>query len=609
MANYQRKTLFSLMLATILTACATPNFVDDVTTVRPHVGEADGTSEDHRFQVANERSDNVFRLFQAEILVGQREREKALAEYIRMMAAHPDAHVAERAIQLAMGLKKIDVAKQILTQWQQFEKQASHAQKRILWLLAIEEVDTQSMLQYTDDVLMNTAERLLGPTVLLAAQFSVQHPEIAPQLVPKIERFVRLNPQMLEAVIAEMLLSAQTHNHNKTLGALKRLPRLDENLEQSTQAALQLTSTYLLPKAVEQFIQSVDIRKLPDVWQEWAIRYLFKRGDYRAAFIQTKKVLAGSRDAEKYFQAAAMFNQVNQDDYVITLLKYAHKIGDYEQKNDAAQLLSEKFLAKNQYKEATYWVNQVHEESINKSVMQTVLAAERGDVVQALNSSWLAEQKVMDKPISDEQQKQLTNIRLFRLKLLSQIQNHQHLLAEYNRWITRLEAINDKTDTEKSLLTILWYQRGSLYSDVYADYSKAVDDFQRVVKQNPDGPNGMNALGYTLLFLPNPDLKRSQQLIQRAYEMKPDSPEYNDSLGWVYYLQGDRSNALIYLRKAYNLLPIAEIAAHLGEVLWVEGDHDQAKQIWQEGLKDNPKHLILLETLQRFKVKLPIPHQ
>ena len=61
---------------------------------------------------------------------------------------------------------------------------------------------------------------------------------------------------------------------------------------------------------------------------------------------------------------------------------------------------------------------------------------------------------------------------------------------------------------------------------------------------------------------------------------------------------------MVYLSRAYAEFPDPEVAAHLGEVLWVKGDTEDARAIWQSALLRNPKNPILLETLRRLGVKL-----
>jgi uncharacterized protein HemY len=74
-----------------------------------------------------------------------------------------------------------------------------------------------------------------------------------------------------------------------------------------------------------------------------------------------------------------------------------------------------------------------------------------------------------------------------------------------------------------------------------------------------------------------------------------------DSLGWVLYREGDLKGAAEQLRRAYVGRPDAEIGAHLGEVLWVMGQRDEANRIWQESLKASPDNETLQKTIKRLK--------
>ena len=77
-----------------------------------------------------------------------------------------------------------------------------------------------------------------------------------------------------------------------------------------------------------------------------------------------------------------------------------------------------------------------------------------------------------------------------------------------------------------------------------------------------------------------------------------------DSMGWVKYRMGDRTAAIDYLSKAYAKRPETDIAAHLGEVLWVQGQRDEALKIFREGAAKEPHNSVLLETMRRLGVKL-----
>ncbi len=62
--------------------------------------------------------------------------------------------------------------------------------------------------------------------------------------------------------------------------------------------------------------------------------------------------------------------------------------------------------------------------------------------------------------------------------------------------------------------------------------------------------------------------------------------------------------AIKYLIRAYAAFPDAEVAAHLGEVLWISGDTERAMSIWQGALLKNPDHEVLTSTLERLGVEL-----
>ena len=63
---------------------------------------------------------------------------------------------------------------------------------------------------------------------------------------------------------------------------------------------------------------------------------------------------------------------------------------------------------------------------------------------------------------------------------------------------------------------------------------------------------------------------------------------------------GNYTEAIRLLRDALSRFDDAEIAAHLGEVLWVSGNRDEARQIWQEALDKSPSDPVLQKVMQRF---------
>jgi tetratricopeptide (TPR) repeat protein len=126
---------------------------------------------------------------------------------------------------------------------------------------------------------------------------------------------------------------------------------------------------------------------------------------------------------------------------------------------------------------------------------------------------------------------------------------------------------------------------------------------RRIIAEKPEFHHAYNALGYSLADR-NVRLSEARALILKALEFAPDDPFISDSLGWVEFRSGNKSQALQILQTAYKARPDAEIAAHLGEVLWNLGQREQALAIWREGMKLNADNETLAQTLKRLRVKL-----
>ena len=126
---------------------------------------------------------------------------------------------------------------------------------------------------------------------------------------------------------------------------------------------------------------------------------------------------------------------------------------------------------------------------------------------------------------------------------------------------------------------------------------------RRVIELKPDHQHAYNALGFSLAER-NVRLPEARTLIKKALELSPGEPSITDSLGWVEYRLGNRDEAVRLLREAYRGQPDAEIAAHLGEVLWVTGQTDEARKVWREGRQRDAANDVLRETLARLRVDL-----
>lgn len=126
---------------------------------------------------------------------------------------------------------------------------------------------------------------------------------------------------------------------------------------------------------------------------------------------------------------------------------------------------------------------------------------------------------------------------------------------------------------------------------------------RRVIKLAPDNPNAYNALGYSLADR-QVQLDEARTLVEKAASLKPGDPFITDSLGWVAFRQGRLDDALRWLREAYAARPDTEIGAHLGEVLWVKGQKEEALKVWRDSQARDRDNETLKETLQRLGAAL-----
>ncbi|MBW9256489.1 MAG: tetratricopeptide repeat protein [Candidatus Thiodiazotropha sp. (ex. Lucinisca nassula)] len=153
-----------------------------------------------------------------------------------------------------------------------------------------------------------------------------------------------------------------------------------------------------------------------------------------------------------------------------------------------------------------------------------------------------------------------------------------------------LERFSDNTD--------LLYARGLNAADL-----KRVDlleqDLRRILDSHPQHADALNALGYTLADQTD-RLQEARQYIVQALALKPESPAVLDSMGWVEYRLGNLPAALEHLEKAAEISNDAEIASHLGEVLWVMGEQERALEIWKAALEREPDNRFVRPAMLRL---------
>ena len=175
-------------------------------------------------------------------------------------------------------------------------------------------------------------------------------------------------------------------------------------------------------------------------------------------------------------------------------------------------------------------------------------------------------------------------------QLLRDAQDHAAAYEVYAQAVARFPQDPD-----------LVYEQASM-----AEKLERWDDMERLltglIQRHPNYQHAYNALGYSWADR-NVRLPEAKALIEQAVALAPQDGYILDSLGWVEFRMGNHAQALAHLQRAFELKADAEIAAHWGEILWVQGDRDGALAIWRKGWALNADNLTLRKTLQRFNAQ------
>jgi len=199
-----------------------------------------------------------------------------------------------------------------------------------------------------------------------------------------------------------------------------------------------------------------------------------------------------------------------------------------------------------------------------------------------------AAQQLLDHLIEDEPQR-APEILAARARIYSDSGNSQQAIEVLERGALQYP---DSVDIRYAIATT-YEEQGQL--------SAALHELKEILKSRPDDPAALNAYGYTLADH-NRELGHARTLIERAHAAAPKNAAILDSMGWVLYRQGHDDQALPYLSAAYADDRGADIAAHLGEVLWQVGRRADAEKIWTEASEVDADNHLLNATRQRLQL-------
>ncbi len=257
------------------------------------------------------------------------------------------------------------------------------------------------------------------------------------------------------------------------------------------------------------------------------------------------------------------------------------KLYDNDQhRDDAAYYLGSVAEQRGHYAQAQTWYQRVHggAHAFEAQLRTARVIAQQGDLASA--------RKHLTR-LRQAHPEQSTRILAAEGQLLSAAGRYNSALKVYNRGLKRHPKAND-----------LYYGRSLVYARL-GRIEQAESDLHAMLARNHDDPRALNALGY-MLTNHSHHYHKALGYIRKALAARPDAPAIEDSMGWVQYHLGHLHKARNYLEKAYARQPDPEIAAHLGEVRWQQGERTAARRIWQHAVAHHPHDPVLRATMKRF---------
>jgi tetratricopeptide (TPR) repeat protein len=261
----------------------------------------------------------------------------------------------------------------------------------------------------------------------------------------------------------------------------------------------------------------------------------------------------------------------------------------------AYQYLAQIAEEKKDYPGAVQWLDRIEDERLMAaaSVKRAQLLGRMGkvDEAQSIFGTMLTDAEDIADP--DQRAQRMMAIR----------QSEVGVLMDAKAYDRARKVLTERIAAEPE--NAEWVYELAMLDEREKRYDSMERGLRKFIAMQPNQKQGYNALGYSLADR-NERLPEALKLLEKAIELGPDDPYIMDSLGWVKYRLGQLQPAAELLRTAYAKAPEAEIGAHLGEVLWHLGQHDEARRTWTEAAKAEPDNETLINTLRRYNVNVSL---
>jgi tetratricopeptide (TPR) repeat protein len=531
-----------------------------------------------------------------ELLVGEmsaRTGEASTGVSLLLDAARKtnDPALYQRAVELGLQARSGDAALMAARAWKQAFPQSREANRYVLQLL----------------VLLNRMPETVEP---LRSELSLTQPQERSAVLASVPRlFARATDKKLAAQMVEQALSEVLQQKETTAAAWTAIGRMRHAAGNSAgaidavrraQAAGPFTeSTALLalelmdpkqPEAENLFKRYLEGKPLPEMRMAYA-RVLVDNQRYSEASQQVQAVTQQRPDfAEAWLVNGMLLLQDNQDVAAEVsykkFLELAKSQSGEERRGAEAQAymgLSRIAERRKDFALANAWLDKIENQ-------QDLVAAQQRRASILARQGKFEEARKLIRQLPEREPGDA------RVKVLAEVQ----ILRDNKQYKAAFDVLAQANAKQPFDADLVYDQ--AMLAEKMGNLQEMEKLLRLVMASKPDYHHAYNALGYSLAER-NTRLNEAKELIQKALTYAPEDPFISDSLGWVEYRMGNKQEALRILDAAYKQRPDADIAAHLGEVLWSMGQRDRAHSVWKEGLLMNSDNDTLQETLKRLRVK------
>ena len=527
------------------------------------------------YPVAPFPKDALYQLLVAEVAGYRGEYSTALEKYVDMALKTRDAGVAQRAAMLAVYLKRYEEALTTSKIWVEQEPDSIEARRYL----------SEQLLRIGD------------------MEQAIVHMEAIKNLggLANFESFAYSAANMDDKG-REVLLEAMSRMLAEYPGDEQLMFSKAVLLEQSGQLeeALQLANQLLVSKK--------DINVI--VLKVNALKDLLRTDEALVFLESTLEELADKRrlrliyarmlfEAERLVDAEKQYEQVHQQAPNDSDILFALALISMEQGKDesAKGYLNQMIRFNRRANEAHYYLGSIADKNdeIPQAISEYKMVGPGREYLaaQVRIAALLADQDRLDDARAHLENQRANNPERYNRLVMIEGQ----LLSERGHEAEFFELLETVIQKQPENVELLYFRAMTGQSLGRLDVLER--DLLRVIDIDPGNADAMNALGYTLADQTDRH-DEALVLIERALEIKPNEAAFIDSLGWVQYRLENYKDAVTNLRKALSLFDNDEVAAHLGEVLWVSGEQQEARNVWQKALDARPDSDILKRVIKRF---------